>query len=370
MHVLLFHYHAMFFQNHDGKPPPDSIWLGFTSVTFFFLLSGFILSHNYGSSEFNATTVRRYVFARFSRIYPVYLLSLLVALPFLLKQIGGQPDWLRPLWAASAVIAPLGLHAWVPGAACALNCPSWSVSTELFFYVMFPLLLPLAMRRPGVFAGATALLWLVSSLEYIWLWQHAGDGKSIIASGIGRNKSTQLAMQFILYFPLGRLPEFMIGIVIYVFWSRNREKISAIVSLALFAVIATIILFFHGAIPEIMLHNGATAVAWAALIVAAANMRVGVLTHPASVFLGQASFSLYLLHGPIALSMFAVDTHLFGRALRDWPWTMATLTTLLSIVISSVVFAMFEEPCRRAMRKRFSAGHGNPKLQAGKSPRA
>lgn len=353
-HVLLFHYQSMFFYNTFRTPTPDAIWLGFTSVTFFFVLSGFILAHNYSAVKFDAATLRLYACARLSRIYPVYLLSLLIAMPFLFRQIGGQPDWIHPLWIASIILAPLGLHAWVPGAACALNCPSWSISTEFFFYLMFPLLMPIALRRPGMFASATVVFWLLTTLFYIWLWQKTGDGQSVIRTAEEQSRAAILSAQLIKYFPIGRLPEFMAGIAAYVFWSANRQRISASTALSLFAAMATIILFFHRDIPEIVLHNGATVGAWVALIVAAASMRGGVLTHPIAVSLGQASFSLYLLHGPVALAVFAVDTMFFGRVLREWPWSTATLTTILSIALSSIVFATFEEPCRRALRRRFS----------------
>ena len=354
LHVLLFHYQLMFFYNSFKIFPPDAIWLGFASVTFFFVLSGFILAHNYASVKFDATALRRYATARFSRIYPVYLLSLLVAFPFFLRQFGAQPDWLRPLWLSGGVLAPLGLHAWVPGAACALNCPSWSISTEFFFYLMFPLLLPLAMRRPFAFAVATVVFWLSASLFYIWLWRRTGDGGSIVLGGQERGQSASLTAQLIMYFPIGRLPEFMIGIAAYMFWSRHRERISASAALAAFAVLATLIVSFHTTVPEIMIHNGGTAVAWVALIIAAANMRGGILNHPGTVFLGQSSYSLYLLHGPIALAVFSTDTLLLGRALRGWPWTTASLTAALAILVSCLVFWKFEEPCRRALRRRFS----------------
>jgi len=361
LHVLIFHYQLMFFYNYHRVLPPEGVWLGFSGVTFFFVLSGFILAHNYASMQFDSTSLRAYAFARFARLYPVYLLSLLVALPFLLRALGAQPVWLQPLWLASTALAPLGLQAWVPGAACALNCPAWSISTELFFYLMFPLLMPIALRRPWAFAAATFVFWLLAALVYIRLWQLVGDGGSIILAETEHGKSAHLASQLIKYFPIGRLPEFMLGIAAYVFWSRYRERISAPAAFAVFAALATIVLLFHRSTPEIMVHNGATALAWLPLIVAAASVRGGILKHPPAVLLGQASYSLYLLHGPVALVLFATDTLFFARALRDWPWTMSILATILSIVVSCLVFLKFEEPCRRALRRWYAQ---RPHVQA------
>lgn len=369
-HVLLYHYGLMFFYNYQNVMPPDPIWLGYTSVTFFFVLSGFILTHNYASVQFDSASLRAFAFARFSRLYPVYLLSLIVSLPFLFRSIAWQADWLQPLWLASTVLSPLGLHAWIPGAACALNCPSWSVSAELFFYLLFPFLMPLALRRPRAFAGVTIVFWLLVALLYIRLWQEVGDAGSIVLAGEERSKWGRLGTQLIMHLPIGRLPEFMVGIAAYVFWSRNRERISAPVAFSAFAVLAAIILLFHRDAPEIMVHNGGTAIAWVALIVAAASVRGGALTHPLAVRLGQASYSLYLLHVPVALALFSLDTFFFARALRDWPWTMSILATVLSILLSCLVFLKFEEPSRRALRRWYAQRWPRQEIQAERPTRA
>ncbi len=47
----------------------------------------------------------------------------------------------------------------MPGAACSLDCPSWSVSVELFFYALFPILLPLVLRNPKQIALVTLAFW-------------------------------------------------------------------------------------------------------------------------------------------------------------------------------------------------------------------
>lgn len=89
----------------------------------------------------------------------VFLLSLIASVPFLLSLLLTMPPGpLKTLAASSALLAPLGLHAWLPGASCAINCPSWSISVEFFFYVLFPFfLLPIFTNLTGDASGARAM---------------------------------------------------------------------------------------------------------------------------------------------------------------------------------------------------------------------
>ena len=78
LHVVLFHMRVI------GILPGGPWWyqnfasIGFVGVNFFFVLSGFILVYTYDGPSLN---VRRFWWARFARIYPAYILSLIVAAP-------------------------------------------------------------------------------------------------------------------------------------------------------------------------------------------------------------------------------------------------------------------------------------------------
>ena len=52
---------------------------GYMAVSFFFVLSGFILTYNYAPDAKGAAGLRRFLWARFSRIYPIYWISLALA---------------------------------------------------------------------------------------------------------------------------------------------------------------------------------------------------------------------------------------------------------------------------------------------------
>ena len=218
-YVVAFHYTPYFFPEADGN---SFIGLGYSGVTFFFLLSGFILTYNYRNAELGQTHARTLFYrARFARVYPVFLLALLIHVPWFLAWVMKQPMPLKALMASGAVLAPLGIHAWVPGAACSLDCPSWSVSVEFFFYALFPILLPLVLRNPGRIALATLAFWIAAVALATSVWQASGGGVSLIAPEAGGIRPVLLA-EFVKYFPLLHLPEFIAGMLLYVAWQNAR----------------------------------------------------------------------------------------------------------------------------------------------------
>lgn len=357
MYVLLFHYVAAF---PGGSPNPNFTRFGYTGVTFFFILSGFILAHNYHAVDFGERLNRyRFFAARISRIYPVYLLSLLVSLPFALSALVKMPPGLlRNLAASSGLLAPLGMHAWVPGASCAINCPAWSISTEFFFYLLFPFLVWRVMRSPGLWLAVTLGPWAIICIVYAVLWGAVAPGGSIIAHNEGT--APALLAQAIKYFPVGRLPEFVLGIVLYALWKRYRGQIELSWALAAFAGAAVLFAMIANHLPEILIHNGLTAVVWAPLILAAASMRGGLLCSPLAIFLGRISFALYLFHFPVLLAFLSLDKQVFGSRLAQYPASAIAAVTLMALLVATLVYLRFEEASRRPVFRWLSRRWGLP----------
>lgn len=348
-YVLVFHYAAFYF---GPDAVPAAIGLGYSGVTFFFLLSGFILAYTYRGVDLADRQARaRYRWARVARVAPAYLLSLAVALPWLAAWVMKTPQPLAGLMASSAVLAPLGLHAWVPGAACALNCPSWSVSTEAFFYLAFPALLPLVLRRPGRAAAMTLLAWLLATGAALRTWDAVAPGVSLISPEAG-GVAAQLWAQAIKYNPLLRLPEFVAGILLFAFWSRVRLPVPGLLAAAALAALGLVLAAPR--LPEAALHNGLTALAWAPLILAGAALRSGPLVAPWAVFLGRISFALYLLHTPVHALLSTLDKAALGGRLAAAPWLAAASATGLALAAAAALHLRVEEPARRRILARVS----------------
>lgn len=343
-YVVLFHYTSIPGSVFEGQVTR----LGYTGVSFFFVLSGFILAHNYHQVDFaKPGALYRYGLARFSRIYPVYLLSLLAGTPFLLASLGKVvPGVTTTMAASSLLVSPFALQAWFPGTACSLNCPSWSISVEAFFYLMLPFLLTAIMRNPLKELLTTLSYWFVATAAYMWVWAIVSPHGSVLLSQ--PSPTQEIAAQWIKYFPPGRLPEFCLGIVLYALWKEQPQRYSPGSMICVFLVAATILVTQTSNIAEIALHNGLSALAWGPLILGAASMKGGALSLPTCEFLGRISYSLYLLHLPILSAVLAFDNRALGQMLMtQHPTILIVLTAGLAIVCSAIVFIWIEEPMRR-----------------------
>ena len=101
-------------------------------VSFFFVLSGFILAYVYHDPSSGQFAWGRFYVARLARIWPLHLVCLLLMIAFV-----KVPESFE-----SGVLLANGLmlHAWIPFDRYffSYNYASWSISTELFFYMLFP----------------------------------------------------------------------------------------------------------------------------------------------------------------------------------------------------------------------------------------
>ena len=133
--------------------------IGFSAVCFFFIISGFVLT--WGASEMGAGSFYR---RRFARIYPSYLVVLIVAM--LLPANAGN----GPVDAKSGAITAALVQSWAihnPNTPFAINGVSWSLSCEAFFYLCFPLLVRLFIRLRPMWRWGLALGWWAVCSIYV-----------------------------------------------------------------------------------------------------------------------------------------------------------------------------------------------------------
>jgi peptidoglycan/LPS O-acetylase OafA/YrhL len=127
---------------------------GFIGVSFFFMLSGFVLTWAARDSDAPGQFYKR----RFARIYPIYVITWLAAV--LYAAVGaGTVSW-RPVLLGATL-----LQAWNPNYDMAYNFPAWSLSVEAFFYAMFPFLIKAVSRMSAARAAhgvAVGFLWMVT----------------------------------------------------------------------------------------------------------------------------------------------------------------------------------------------------------------
>jgi peptidoglycan/LPS O-acetylase OafA/YrhL len=162
MHIICYHFLA-----ETGNKRWDNFasW-GASQLTYFFMLSGFILAYQY--TDRGITNVGKFLFKRWARLYPTYLLSIIVQC-IALPKVGIPVD-------AGALVAVLfSLTTWIPRYFLNfINTPGWSVGAFLFQYMLFPTLLkPISRAKQATrFKKLLPACWIFSILE-------AGHGESL-----------------------------------------------------------------------------------------------------------------------------------------------------------------------------------------------
>ena len=351
--VMLFHYFTQY------MPPPAArhglqlvVGHGFSGVTFFFMLSGFILAYTYAEADFAAPGVLgRYLRARAARILPLYLLSLALAAPLYIEAVLYSPPGLyQSLYDTASVLAPLGLQAWVPGAAASINFPTWSVSNEAFFYLLFPLLLPALLLRPRRWLLVTAILTVAVWVATVWLWQVLGNGYGLMESSKTAPDLTRLAAQFIKFFPLCHVHEFVAGMLLFALWRSRAWRWPGVPLLAGGAVLFVALAGVSDLVPAPVDHNGLMVLPFSLLILGGANLGAG--RGGLVVFLGKASYGMYLFHAPVYQYLCRLDQGAFSSALKAVPYLTEAVALALTVAVASALHLAVEEPLRRKIMGR------------------
>lgn len=341
LHVVVFHMRIV------GVLPAGPWWyenfaaVGYIGVNLFFVLSGFILVYTYAETGLRPS---RFWQARFARIYPAYVLSLLLSAPFFFFAVRHLNipflAWSKQHVAAACALTVTLLQSWFPQAALTWNAVCWSLSVEVFFYLVFPLLLvwskDLVPRKLFVAIAVWSLVSLTISVLYIVLHP---DGIDKINSG----ETTLLWKNVLSFNPLLRLPEFLVGVFagrLFLSVKNNRKLGTPLVVLGV-AVVVTLVLVADR-IPRPLISAGFLSPAFAAIIYGLAlRPRWAVFLETSTlVLLGDASYN------STVISTVADRTSSLQGALR------AGLAFLAAVAVSLVSYYLVEEPCRRLLRPK------------------
>ena len=270
--VMLMHFREVTPTQVWQFPVLDSVIAnGAYGVDVFFVLSGFVISYAYDdwfNRRLRWNDIYRFLAYRFARIYPVHLVTFaLMDLLFLARALTsgtrGLPDRYGPITLLSSLTLT---HDWVPGGQTP-NMPAWSVSAEWFAYILFPTLCLVLSRTR----------WLI--LVYI-------------AAGFG----LAFFQPFGRYGPAHVLSGFLVGMAAYRLWAGMNQICLARITGPLIAV--AIACWASGPEPPMV----AGLLLFAALVVTTANpgdFLSRALSWPAAVYLGEISYSLYMVHWPV-----------------------------------------------------------------------
>ena len=320
-------------------------WLsqaGGLGVTFFFLLSGFVLTWSASAGDRPASFYRR----RFVKILPLYYVTALLAV--LVMHAGSVP------WRDLAAYLTM-TQVWPPDYPLNFSvlAPGWSLATEAFFYLTFPLLVGLVVGR-GTRRAATVLVVSVLAVVAVPLLA------TLLPEGSQRlsNEPDVSGLQywFAYVLPLTRLPDFGVGMALAVL-----VRADALPRLSLrwsFAALAGAYVLALSA--PVLLAQRAVLVVPCALVIAAAAQRD--LAGRPSVWragplrwLGEISFAFYLLH---FIVLDALDTHVLHGPTDSVPAAVAYLlgAVVLTVLGAGALYRWVEMPLVRAYGGRTVRG--------------
>jgi peptidoglycan/LPS O-acetylase OafA/YrhL len=354
--VALFHMQSMKAFYFGAAAVRQFASIGYCGVSFFFVLSGFILVYTYSG---RATSLRAFWQARFARIYPALAFCLLITAPgffFCCVMMRAHdprvfvPEWawIAPHMWLSAGLSVTLLESWLPQTALAWNMPNWSLSVEAFFYLLFPFLLPRMTRLSRRQLLAIAPLGLLFALACTLAYMHFHPD----SAGAVDTKTVGPWINAVKFHPLMRLPEFLMGMaagLLFLRGDRNRKMAWPLVLIGLAAIALVIVL--SPWIPYLVIHTALLAPAFVVLVYGIALRPAGVevLEHKVMVALGEASYPFYLLHSTVISSVFM--NWQTGTVMHQTLLGLATWF-LIAVGVAVLVDRFIERPLRRLLRPR------------------
>jgi peptidoglycan/LPS O-acetylase OafA/YrhL len=320
---------------------------GYASVSFFILLSGFVLAYNYAPKARTGELGKvRFWKARFTRLYPIYFLSLLLSWKMLPVEYAAHTHVM--FWWGMA-LTPLLMQGWVPELATFLNTPAWTMSAESFFYVLFPWIA--SWKRPVRLAphlGKMFGVWMIGLIPGTLYAIYNPDGLPHIDRW-----SWGPWLQALKYTPMSHLASFVFGVMLASVDEFIERADWLRVVLGLFGFAATFIILWQAAhIPYSVIHDGLLMPFFGCMILGLSGenfLAMGFGWRPL-VFVGEASYCLYLMH--FNLWNLIHDSHTLDRLglARFDPWISYAL--LIAIAVMALHFV--EKPAQKLLRKWMS----------------
>jgi peptidoglycan/LPS O-acetylase OafA/YrhL len=338
--IVIFHFGRDIFP-FDAELIRPVIAASNTGVSYFFILSGFVITIAY----FHHPAIKSadfYLF-RISRIFPAFLLSVILTLFYFLLT-GIEIDVLN------LVLQLLLLHAWIKEYCLTLNFPSWSLSVEIMFYALYPFLFNYLYRRQSkrTLYVVMFLFWISAQAIYLFIQQ----------SG---NIHTDWK-HFSFYFPPFHLNEFLAGnmLALYLFTNIGRLKSKNSAAVLLVFIVLLVLL----SIPSMKnyYHNGLLVPVFCLLIylLSVNNGWLATLFRKKLFVLsGEISYGLYIYQYPVfkLSSFFLIKVLKFNHSIAVFYINLCIL-----LLISYLSYRFIEHPAVRRT-KQYVQKHASGQLK-------
>lgn len=332
--ALVIHHFAGNFSAIKNTPLANFVEVSSTLVSFFYVLSGFILVVAYSNGgKTNQIPKRKFYINRFARIYPVYFLALLL---YLLLPIQARIP-AEKATVAQITTSALLIQAWIPKYAMCLNFPGWSLSVELLFYLLFPFLYRFISRRSSKnIMLLISLVWIINLCWYIYMIDH------------------DINFYFREYHPVNHLSTFLFGVgwgVLFVRHYQQWQKFTLLINLIFALLLFTAFILIYLNVPVIKYHhNGLFAPLFIASILAVSLKRTTIsrlFSQKIFILFGEISYSIYILQVPVLFWLKYIN----DQSPQLNKQVLSLLYVFILILIASLSYLTYEKSVRSCIKR-------------------
>jgi|WetSurMetagenome_2_1015567.scaffolds.fasta_scaffold23510_2 peptidoglycan/LPS O-acetylase OafA/YrhL len=339
--LMVFVYHFCYINIHDSTLHALYSHIfseGYIGVSFFFILSGFVLALNYKDKLTDGRiTTREFFIARFARIYPMYFFALLFAIPtfyfaFKTDAIASFGKLVAHIFLVQSFIPSIDVY-------YSINPPSWSISTEMFFYLMFPLIIAVFYKYRNAYKVALTFLMVIPIAIFLC--------------------PQELEYDMFYVNPLFRISDFMLGIFLYNLYERMqgrstvRSVISSTVLELLSIMLFVIFMAFH---KQVQFGYRFSCYYWLpmVLIIFVFSQQAGLISKLLSkrifVLMGEISYSFYLLHYAVIKYVLMLNGKI-GLIGNDF--VLVSVIFVITLIGSYLTYQLIELPANQLIKLRY-----------------
>lgn len=377
--VVLYHYRPEVTPN-APKFLQNLFEHGFVGVTIFFVLSGYILSLNYLKRfQEKKTSLADFWVARLARIYPLYLASLIFVSPYVLLDPAKFPNGeeilrLRSHPVDASAMYLLGAESHWNMDVGRLPLPSWSISTEFFFYALFPIFAALVVKISR--RACMVALGVVTLYTAITTYGFYCGAETLPFFGIEAGKWQQISGNFYKSWFAGihsNWPLFASGMLAFrifdIQWTDSAKKVLGWICGLVLAISTAVFMFSdsHAVEAFIFPWKNLYPIPMCILLVAWLHRGKGALYEWLGnkwlVLLGEISFALYLVHSPLRL----MGRFFFARKLgiaETSPLFYVTMW-IITMFAAWLAWKYIEVPARGFILSRWKSRKASPVTTTG-----
>jgi len=347
---------------------PFMAYIGDLGISFFFVLSGFLITYLLFSEKnnFGDISIRNFYARRALRIWPLYYLIVGLGL-FIIPAFG----FLNMPHLSDKIYSDFGIKVFLfafilPNVAINMFPPvpfvahTWAVGVEQQFYIIWPVIIKFSRKYLLIFA---LIFFLVSGISNLLFYASAHLKEAIVSNSL-RGFIDFLAK----YSSFLRISSMAIGGMGAYLLFFKKEKITRIIyrkDLQLLTLLATVVFLYNGARLNYFRHELYSLLSGIVILNISANAGALIkLENKLFSFLGRISYGLYMYHVLAIVISLVVAKRIFKNDLSGFIFNLFlySSTILITIIIAYFSYYLFERRflTRKKLFSRIISGYSSP----------